>query len=143
MEILLVEDNPDDAHLVMDALRETGRQPDIVHVDNGVRALDFLFGAFERGANSLPAPKVVFLDLKLPRLSGLEVLKQIRSHPRTRTLPVVVFTSSQEHRDISEVYREGANSYVTKPVNFEAYTEVMTKLVDYWTQVNLGPPLAS
>lgn len=139
--ILLVEDNPDDVELTKLALERKGVSCDIVVARNGVEALDYLFarGRYsDRDASRLPV--VVLLDLKLPKVSGLEVLKEIRAHPSTRLLPVVVLTSSLEERDIVQSYSLGANSYVRKPVDFDAFKEAASQLGVYWLLLNEPPP---
>ena len=140
VDILLVEDNPDDAELAIRSMRKSGHAPRLVHVDDGVRALDFLFGTGEfAGRDSKIQPRVVLLDLKLPRLDGLEVLKRLRGDERTRTVPVVILSSSKEERDVAECYRHAANSYVVKPVNFDAYSATVVEVCRYWMGINLSP----
>jgi len=141
VDILLVEDNPDDLDLTLIALRK-GKVANHVHVArDGEEALDFLFC---RGAHSDrsfdSAPKVILLDLKLPKLTGLEVLREIRAEPRTRLLPVVVLTSSNQQRDLLESYNLGVNSYIQKPVDFNQFQKVIQELGFYWLVVNLSPP---
>jgi CheY-like chemotaxis protein len=140
VEILLVEDNPHDVELTLDALARhhlAGR----VHVArDGVEALALLCGSGAPGpGHPAPRPRVILLDLKLPRLDGLEVLRRLKSDPRTRAIPVVVLTSSDEDQDILESYRLGANSYVVKPVDFERFTEAMRQIGLYWLLVNQPP----
>jgi two-component system response regulator len=139
--ILLVEDSPDDAELTMRALRKGNVSNEIVLLRNGAEALDFLFGT---GAQPGPAaanlPKVVLLDLKLPKVDGLEVLRRIRADARTHSLPVVILTSSDEQRDIVESYHLGANSYVRKPVGFAQFSEAVQQLGLYWVLINRPPP---
>jgi two-component system response regulator len=132
-EILLVEDNPDDEELTLRALRKSGIRHSVAVARDGPQALDFLFGAAPL------SPRGVLLDLKLPKLSGLEVLRKIRSEARTRLLPVVVLTSSVEERDLAESYGLGANSYVRKPVEFDAFVEVIRTLGNYWLKLNERP----
>jgi len=139
-EILLVEDNPDDQALTVRALRRHNLANRIEVAEDGQEALDYLFGAGRfagRDAGRLPA--VVLLDLKLPKLDGLEVLARIRADERTRCLPVVILTSSLEERDIAEGYRLGANSYVRKPVDFDAFIEAARQLGLYWLVLNEPP----
>lgn len=137
VDILLVEDNPHDAELTLRALRKHNLANHLYVVEDGVEALDFIFGqgqyAQRQGANH---PKVVLLDLKLPKLNGLEVLRKIKTDARTRTIPVVMLTSSAEDPDIQAAYKLGANSYVVKPVEFSAFTEAMSHLGFYWLLVN-------
>lgn len=138
--ILLVEDNPDDVTLTLHAFAANRIANPVVRVRDGVEALDYLYatGAFaDRDAESLPA--VVLLDLKLPRIDGLEVLRRIRAHPRTRLLPVVILTSSNEDQDRLEGYALGANSYVRKPVDFDEFVRAAGQLGLYWLVLNAPP----
>lgn len=139
-EILLVEDNPHDAELTIRALKKRNLANHLVHVPDGQAALDFLFctGAHE-GRDVQQRPKVVLLDLKLPKVDGIEVLRQLRADERTRLLPVVVLTSSREERDILETYQLGANSYIVKPVEFENFSEAVSNLGLYWLLLNEPP----
>ena len=139
-EILLVEDNPHDAELTIRALKKRNLANHLVHVQDGQAALDFLFctGAHE-GRDVQQRPKVVLLDLKLPKVDGIEVLRQLRADERTRLLPVVVLTSSREERDILETYQLGANSYIVKPVEFENFSEAVSNLGLYWLLLNEPP----
>ena len=135
--ILLVEDNPDDRDLTLRALRRHMVANEIVTVADGVEALDYLFGQGAYVGRDLNArPRLILLDLKLPKLSGLEVLSRIRADPRTSSLPVVVLTSSSEEQDISESYQRGANSYVRKPVVFGDFAEAVRQLGLYWLLLN-------
>jgi two-component system response regulator len=137
VEILLVEDNPRDAELTIRALKKKNLANKLFHVEDGVDALDFLFarGKYE-GRDINDPPKVVLLDLKLPRINGLEVLRAIKADERTQTIPVVIVTSSAEDPDIKTAYQLGANSYVIKPVQFDSFMDAMTKLGVYWLMVN-------
>lgn len=142
--ILLVEDNPDDEELALRAFRKSNIINEIVVARDGAEALDLLLGTHDP---SVPAdsrgkisPTVVLLDLKLPKIDGLEVLRRIRAHPRTALLPVVVLTTSTEEKDIVESYRLGTNSYVRKPVDFAEFVEAMRKLGSYWLLLNEPPP---
>lgn len=141
LEILLVEDNPHDAELTIRALKQRNLANHMVHVQDGKSALDFLFGegAYE-GRDVHHQPKVVLLDLKLPKIDGIEVLRRIRGDVRTRLLPVVVLTSSREDRDVIDAYHLGANSYIVKPVDFEKFSEAVSHLGLYWLLLN-EPPL--
>ena len=140
VEILLVEDNPNDVELTLHALKKNNIANRIEIVRDGAEALDFIFctGAYAP-RNIDHAPKVILLDLKLPKVDGLEVLRQIKSDPRTRTIPVVVLTSSREERDIVESYNLGVNSYIVKPVDFEQFTEAVRHLGLYWLLLNQPP----
>jgi two-component system response regulator len=139
--ILLVEDDPDGEALTLRALRRGGIRHAVVVVRDGVEALDYLFGTGAHGGRDLGAmPQVVMLDLKLPRLDGLEVLRRIRADERTRLLPVVILTSSDEERDRLDGYRYGANSYVRKPVDYDQFAETIRQLGLYWLILNQPPP---
>jgi CheY-like chemotaxis protein len=142
VEILLVEDNPRDLELTQRALRRANLTNNIHIARDGVEAIEFLFceGAHAaRKANE--RPKVILLDLKLPKMDGLEVLKRIKTDPRTRDIPVVVLTSSKEQNDIVESYHLGVNSYIVKPVNFERFAEAVQHLGMYWLLLNQPPRL--
>jgi two-component system response regulator len=136
--ILLVEDSPDDVTLILRALRRANISNDVVVARDGVEALDQLFGSAGRG----DLPQVMVLDLKLPRVDGLEVLRCVRADERTRFLPVVLLTSSDEDRDRIGGYQLGANSYVRKPIHFAEFSEAIKHLGLYWTIVNQPPPPA-
>ncbi len=139
--ILLVEDNPDDEALTMRALAKNKIANDVVVARDGVEALDYLFGTGRyAGRDVADVPQVVLLDLKLPKLDGLEVLRRIRADDRTKVLPVVILTSSREERDVVEGYRSGCNSYVRKPVNFDEFLVAARQLGLYWLLLNEGPP---
>lgn len=136
VDILLVEDNPADAELAMHALRAGKVAGNVSWVQDGAEALDFIFRKGIYAERFDQDPKVILLDLKLPKVNGIEVLKQIKQNDRTRRIPVVMVTSSSEKRDVEESYRLGVNSYVVKPVEFELYTETMQRAGSYWAQVN-------
>jgi two-component system, response regulator len=139
--ILLVEDNKDAELLMIRALHRNRIMNDVVVVHDGVEALDFLFATGSHAARSTSdLPQVVFLDLKLPRVDGLEVLRRIRADERTRLLPVVVLTSSKEEEDVARSYTLGANSYVRKPVDFTQFTEAIRTLGLFWLLLNEFPP---
>lgn len=140
--ILLVEDNPDDETLTLRTLAQHKIANDVVVVRDGAEALDWLFGTGAHADRKCGDPHVVLLDLRLPKLPGLEVLRRIRDDERTRLLPVVVLTSSDEERDMVESYRLGANSYVRKPVSFPEFTEAVRQLGLYWLLLNRPPPPA-
>jgi two-component system response regulator len=140
IEILLVEDNPNDEELTLYALKKNNITNQIQVVRDGAEALEYLFctGAYAHRQINEP-PKVVLLDLKLPKVDGLEVLEQVKSDTRTRAIPVVVLTSSQEERDIVESYQLGVNSYIVKPVDFEQFIEAVRQLGMYWMLLNISP----
>ena len=142
LEILLVEDNPADAELTIHALTKHHLANHLTHVTDGQAALDFLFGTgAHEGRDVQHQPKVVLLDLKLPKLDGIEVLRQLRANERTKLLPIVVLTSSREDRDVIETYNLGANSYIVKPVDFEKFSEAVSNLGLYWLLLNESPIL--
>ena len=144
VEILLVEDNPSDAELALYALKKHNLANHIQVVRDGAEALDFIFCSGDyAGRRMEDSPKVVLLDLKLPKVDGLEVLRRIKTDPRTQTLPVVALTSSREERDIVESYRLGVNSYIVKPVDFEQFTEAVRQLGLYWVLLNQAPVVSS
>ena len=134
--ILLVEDNPDDEALAMRALAKTKVANEVVVAHDGAEALAFLFGG---GQQLTRSPDVILLDLKLPKVDGLEVLRRIRADQRTRFIPVVVLSSSDETKDVTESYRLGANSYIRKPVDFARFTDVVRQLGSYWLLLNEAP----
>jgi two-component system response regulator len=139
-DILLVEDNPNDVELILHVFQWCNLS-DRVHVAwNGEEALDFIFGkgAYE-GRNIDDRPKVILLDLKLPKVDGIEVLRRIKGEPKTRTIPVVVLTSSREDRDIIETYNLGVNSYIVKPVQFDEFANVIREMGLYWKMINQPP----
>lgn len=140
VEILLVEDNPNDAELALRALKVNNLANSVVWVEDGAAALDFLFCRGKFAARKCEAgPKFVLLDLKLPKVDGLEVLKQIKNDPRTRSIPVVILTTSRQDRDVVESYNLGVNSYVVKPVDFQQFTESVRQLGLYWLLLNEQP----
>jgi two-component system response regulator len=139
--ILLVEDNPDDEALTLRALRHNNLGSEVVVVRDGAEALDFLFGMnayAERDTHDMP--QLILLDLKLPKLDGLEVLRRMRADPRTRLLPVVILTSSREEQDLIEGYKGRVNSYIRKPVDFTEFVETIRELGLYWLGLNEDPP---
>jgi len=140
VEILLVEDNPQDLELALRALQKAKVSNHIQVVRDGAEALDFIFctGAYA-DRKLTDGPKVILLDLKLPKVDGLEVLKRIKSDPRTKMIPVVVLTSSKEQSDVVESYQYGVNSYIVKPVNFERFAEAVRDLGFYWLLLNQPP----
>ena len=132
--LLLVEDNPDDELLAVRALKKHNIVNDIAVARDGQQALDYLFD------DSQPLPALVLLDLKLPRVGGLEVLQRLRAHARTALLPVVILTTSKDEQDLADSYRSGCNSYIRKPVDFTQFAEAMRQLGVYWLVINEGPP---
>ena len=141
LDILLVEDNQDDMDLALHALKREKLANNIFVVRDGEEALDFLFcrGAFTHRSFDHP-PKLILLDLKLPKVDGMEVLRQIKSDPRTKTIPVVIMTSSKEERDLVAGYNLGANSYIQKPVDFDQFRETVKNAGLYWLVINQAPP---
>ena len=142
--ILLVEDNPDDEALTLRALRKNKVTNEVVVARDGAEALDYLFstGAYA-GRDVADLPQIVLLDLKLPKVDGLEVLKRIRAEEHTQILPVIILTSSKEEQDVINGYRFGCNSYVRKPVNFDEFVEAARQLGLYWLLLNEPPPTAA
>ncbi|MBI5462050.1 MAG: response regulator [Gammaproteobacteria bacterium] len=139
--ILLVEDNPDDEALTLRAFKKNNIQNHVVVAHDGAEALDYLFGTgAHAGRNVAELPQVVLLDLKLPKVDGLEVLRRIRADERTRLMPVVILTSSKEDQDVISSYRLGANSYVRKPVSFDEFLDATRSLGLYWLLINQVPP---
>ena len=141
LTILLVEDNPDDEVLTVRELQKQNIVNEIIAVRDGVEALEYLFGTGQyAGRDATDRPTVVLLDLKLPKVDGLEVLRRIRSDDHTKYTPVVVLTSSDDQRDIVASYRLGANSYVRKPINFDQFQEAVRHVQFYWLRLNEPPP---
>jgi len=140
VEILLVEDNPNDAELTLRSLGKNNVSNRIHVVRDGAEALEFIFGkgAYD-GRNLNDGPRVILLDLKLPKVDGLEVLRQIKNDQHTRRIPVVVLTSSKEEKDIVESYKLGVNSYIVKPVDFAQFTDAVRQLGLYWVLLNQPP----
>ena len=137
VEILLVEDNPHDAEMTMRAFKKNKLSNRIYHVSDGADALDFIFGRGNyRGRDITSRPKIILLDLKLPKVDGLEVLKAVKSDPITKIIPVVMLTSSMEERDLIESYQLGVNSYINKPVNFDKFCEAIMEIGFYWLLLN-------
>ena len=138
--ILLVEDNPDDEELTVVALKKSHIANEVVVARDGEEALDYLFATGPHEGSTF-VPAVILLDLKLPKIDGLEVLRRLRAHERTRRIPVVILTSSKEQEDVVEGYSLGANSYVRKPVDFDQFLEASRQLGLYWLVLNEPPPL--
>lgn len=140
LDVVLIEDNPQDAELTIRTLKELNLADHLIHLTDGQEGLDFLFGtgAYE-GRDVCQRPKVVLLDLKLPKLDGIEVLRELRADERLKRIPVVILTSSSEERDVTNAYRLGANSYIVKPMDFQSYLDVIGKMGWYWLKINLYP----
>jgi len=137
VEILFIEDNHDEAELTIRSLKKHNLANKLMHIDDGADALDFIFakGIYSERVNS-PEPKLIILDLKLPKIDGLEILRQLKAEDKTKLIPVVVLTSSQEEKDVIESYRLGVNSYIVKPVNFESFGKAVADLGLYWVILN-------
>lgn len=138
VELLLIEDNIHEAELAIRNLKKNNLANKLVHIDDGVEALDFIFsrGKYAGNKGSVFNPKLILLDLKLPKVNGIEILKEIRSNDSTKHIPVVILTSSNEQPDIEECYKLGANSYIVKPVNFESFSKAIADLGMYWMVLN-------
>ena len=141
VEVLLVEDNPNDAELTLRALRQHNLANAVHWVKDGAEALDFLFceGAYAGRSSAVAAPKLVLLDVHMPKVDGIEVLRRVRSDERTKMLPVVIMTSSNQDRDIIESYQLGVNSYIVKPVRFDAFVDTAARVGMYWLLLNCPP----
>jgi two-component system response regulator len=137
VEIILIEDNPDDAALTIRAFKQNKIGNSLVHLKDGQEAFDYIFDGKEFGGKKFSdLPKVILLDLKMPKINGIEVLERVKSDPKTKTIPVVVLTSSAEDPDIKRCYELGANSYIVKPVEFENFTKSVVDLGVYWLVMN-------
>lgn len=140
VEILLVEDNPDDARLTLRAFKKNKLSNQLLVVHDGEEALDFIFAREKFSMRAIDDfPRVILLDLKLPKVNGLEVLREIKNDDRTKSIPVVVLTSSKEEKDITEAYNLGANSYIVKPVDFENFAITIREIGLYWLMINIPP----
>jgi CheY-like chemotaxis protein len=140
IEILLVEDNPNDAELTLRALKKNNFANNVVHAKDGAEALEILFGEADRsGSGIATVPKVILLDLKLPKVNGIEVLERLKGDERTRLIPVVVLTSSREDTDLARCYELGVNSYIVKPVDFDSFAKAVTDVGCYWLLLNEFP----
>lgn len=141
IEIILVEDNLDDAALVIRALKKNNLANNLIHLKDGVEALDFVFGTgiyADKGLQDM-TPKVMLLDLKMPRVNGIEVLQKMKNDPRTKSIPIVILTSSAEDPDVKKCYELGANSYIVKPVEFDNFSKAVSDLGLYWLIRNYPP----
>ncbi len=142
VEILLVEDNPNDAELALRALKKNNLANNVIKVSDGEEALDYIFARKSfRSTHKFNIPRLILLDLKLPKVDGLEVLKILKSDPVTKLIPVVVLTSSHEERDLIESYRLGVNSYIVKPVDFEKFIDSVRDIGLYWLLLNQQPDI--
>jgi CheY-like chemotaxis protein len=140
IEILLVEDNKHEAQLVIRSLKKNNLANKLLHIDDGAEALDFIFARGKYADRKIEnRPKLILLDLKLPKVDGLEILEQIKSDERTKSIPVIVLTSSREEQDIINSYKFGVNSYIVKPVNFESFSKAVLDLGLYWMLMNVNP----
>ena len=141
VDVLLVEDNISDAELTIRELKKHNMANNLFHVKDGEEAIDFIFasGKFADSRDILFPPKVVLLDIQMPKVNGLEVLKRMKTDPRTKSIPVVILTSSKENPDIQNCYDLGANSYIVKPVNFEGFAEAIRNFGFYWVLLNQAP----
>lgn len=140
IEVLLVEDNMHDAELTIRALKKVNLANRLFHLKDGAEALDFLFARGEFADRQISdKPKVIFLDIKMPKVDGIEVLRQLKTNDKTKTIPVVIMTSSKEEQDVVTSYNLGVNSYVVKPVNFEAFAKAICELGLYWLVINQPP----
>ena len=141
VEILLVEDNVVDAELTIRSLQKHNMANNLVHMKNGKEALDFIFatGKYANERDIQYSPKLILLDIQMPKVNGIEVLEKIKTDPRTKSIPVVILTSSKEHPDVEKCYALGANSYIVKPVNFESFAEAIKTLGFYWLLLNQSP----
>ncbi len=137
IEVLLIEDNPDDAKLTIRALKKENLANNLIHLKDGAEALDFIFAEGEfAGRDATCKPRVILLDLKMPKVNGMEVLERIKTDPSTKTIPVVILTSSDEDPDIKKCYALGANSYIVKPVDFTNFAKAIAELGFYWMFLN-------
>jgi two-component system response regulator len=140
VDILLVEDNPDEAQLTIRSFKKSNLANGLLHLDDGEEALDFIFCRNNYSARQIEnPPKIILLDLKLPKVSGIEILKAVKEDERTKMIPVIILTSSKEEPDIATCYRLGANSYIVKPVNFDAFSKAVVELGMYWMMLNVPP----
>jgi two-component system response regulator len=140
VEILLVEDNPNDAELTLRALKKSNLANRVFHAKDGAEALEFIFAEGAYAGRAIEnTPKVILLDLKLPKVNGIEVLQRIKTDERTKTIPVVVMTSSREDTDLEKCYALGVNSYIVKPVEFESFAKTVSELGFYWLLLNQIP----
>jgi two-component system, response regulator len=143
VEILLIEDNPHEAELAIRSLKKHNLANKLLHIDDGEEAMDFILEQYLSEDGHGFNPKLILLDLKLPKVSGLEILRKIKADDRTRHIPIVILTSSREEKDIIESYKLGVNSYIVKPVNFESFANAISDLGFYWMILNQTPPVTA
>lgn len=136
VSILLIEDDLGDAEMIIRSLKKTGMGEKIVHLEDGALAIDYIFGKGEFSKNGAHLPQVIILDLSMPKVNGLDVLKEIRKEKRTRLIPVVVFTSSKEDSDLKKCYELGVNSYIVKPVEYREFSRTIALVGQYWLELN-------
>lgn len=140
VDIILVEDNPDEAELAIRSLTKHHLANNLIHLDDGEAAMNFIFSEGEYSGNLHPqTPKLILLDLNLPKVNGLDILKRIKSDPRTQKIPIVLLTSSREERDVMESYKLGVNSYIVKPVDFNSFSKAILDMGMYWLVLNEPP----
>lgn len=140
VEILLIEDNPHEAELIIRSLKKSNLANRLLHIDDGATALEYIFATGKYVSRKIDNhPRMILLDLKLPKVDGLEILKLIKSDERTKTIPVIVLTSSREEQDVFKSYSLGVNSYIVKPVSFESFTKAVAELGLYWMVLNINP----
>lgn len=140
VDILLVEDSLSDAEMIIRAFKKSNPSSRIVHLEDGAKAVDFIFARGDFSGETGECPKMILLDLHMPKINGLEVLTHLRSHSRTRNTPVVVFSSSKEDSDVKKCYELGVNSYIVKPVEFQEFTQTIFTLGKYWLEYNQPAP---
>jgi two-component system response regulator len=144
VEILLIEDNEHEAQLTIRGLRKNNLANRLLHINDGSEALDFIFSRNKYADNKIGnALKLILLDLKLPKVDGLDILRTVKSDPSTKAIPVIVLTSSREDRDVIDSYKLGVNSYVVKPVNYESFSKAVAELGLYWMMLNVPPAIKS
>jgi two-component system response regulator len=142
VDIILVEDNPHEAMLAIRSLKKHHLANNLIHLDDGEQAMNFIFSEGEYSSNiNPPSPKLILLDINLPKISGLDILRRVKADPRTQKIPIVLLTSSREESDIMESYKLGANSYIVKPVDFNSFSQAIQEMGMYWLVLNEPPNL--